>query len=98
MTALATIDLPVPLAPSLTAQVLQLLAEVGTCEAPALVREIDEAPFRCVVCRKGGKLGGHHDPDGRVQWVHRRCHRRLHRSGRPAPVITPRQRRRFLAR
>ena len=75
--------LPEDLAPSLTERVLRLLAEVRTTAAPELVVEVVEHPVhRCVVCHRGGKLGGHHGADGRVQWIHRRCHRRLHRSGR----------------
>jgi hypothetical protein len=36
-----------------------------------------------VVCFEIGRLGGHHDEAGAVQWVHRSCHRRLHRRGKP---------------
>ena len=75
--------LPEDLAPSLTERVLRLLAEVSTTAAPDLVVEVVAHPVhRCVVCHRDGKLGGHHGADGRVQWIHRKCHRRLHRSGR----------------
>jgi hypothetical protein len=83
------VALPVDLAPSLTERVLRLLAEVPTTAAPELAVEVvDHAVHRCVVCHQGGKLGGHHGADGRVQWIHRKCHRRLHRSGRH-DVVTP---------
>ena len=75
--------LPEDLAPSLTERLLRLLAEVSLTAAPPLVVEVVDHPVhRCVVCHRDGKLGGHHGTDGRVQWVHPKCHRRLHRSGR----------------
>jgi hypothetical protein len=83
--------LPPDLAPRLAERALQLVAEVGTTSAPDLVLEVHPG-HRCVVCHQSGKLGGHHGPDGRIQWIHRSCHRRLHRSGRHAAVV-PAQRR-----
>ncbi|MDP3714568.1 MAG: hypothetical protein Q8R60_19045 [Mycobacteriales bacterium] len=50
------------------------------------------APASCVVCHDGGKLGGHHGHDGQVEWIHKKCHRRLHRAGRPAVSGASRQR------
>ena len=88
--------LPLDLAPSLTERVVRLLAEVDLTAAPDLVVEVVDHPVhRCVVCHRGGKLGGHHSADGRVQWIHRKCHRRLHRSGRHDAVIPPGQSRRY---
>ena len=74
--------LPVDLAPSLAEALLRLLTEVPVVAAPALVVDLTDRAPRCVVCHRAGKLGGHHGADGRVQWIHRKCHRRLHRSGR----------------
>ena len=77
-----TVVLPLDLAPALTERVVRLLAEVRITAAPELVVEIVDHPVhRCVVCHQGGKLGGHHGSTG-VQWIHRKCHRQLHRSGR----------------
>lgn len=77
--------LPVDLAPSLRRQVFALLAEVplavrspATAQPHARTRH-HYRENRCVVCHEAGVLGGHHDVAGEVQWVHRRCHRRLHR-------------------
>lgn len=77
------VTLPRELAPSLAERALRLLSEVRTTAAPPLVREGHD-PHRCVVCHRGGKLGGHHGAGGRVEWIHRSCHRRLHRRGRDA--------------
>ena len=77
--------LPIELAPSLRRQVFALLAEVplaerSTATAPGAARRRHRyRENRCVVCHAAGVLGGHHDVAGEVQWVHRRCHRRLHR-------------------
>ena len=80
------ISLPVELAPSLVAQVEALLAEVALAAAPPLVIDLVYRGPRCVVCHDGGKLGGHHGPGGEVQWIHRKCHRRLHRAERGTPL------------
>ena len=90
-----TIVLPPDLAPALGRRVL-LLDEVVPTEAPDLDVEV-HVVHRCVVCHRGGKLGGHHAADGRIQWVHRSCHRRLHRSGRHDVGPLPAQRRPRLA-
>jgi hypothetical protein len=87
-----TVHLPLELAPSLADRVVNLLAEVHVTVAPALLVEIQADPHRCVVCHQSGKLGGHHDQDGTVRWIHRKCHRHLHRSGRHL-VLLPTQRR-----
>ena len=87
-----TVQLPRDLAPALAERVLRLVAEVGTTVAPRLVADGHPDAHRCVVCHRSGKLGGHHGPDGRVQWIHAKCHRRLHRSGRHT-VVVPAQRR-----
>lgn len=76
----ATLLLPAELAPTLAERVLRLVAEVGTTTAPDLVIEVRPGR-RCVVCHQAGKLGGHHDASGRIQWIHRSCHRRLHAAG-----------------
>jgi hypothetical protein len=91
-----TIVLPPDLAPALTLRVLRLLDEVTPTSAPQLVVE-RHVVARCVVCHDGGKLGGHHAADGRIQWIHRSCHRRLHRSGRHDVGPVPAQRRPRLA-
>ena len=91
-----TIVLPPDLAPSLAARVLRLLDEVPATTAPEVVVE-RHVVHRCVVCHQGGKLGGHHAADGRIQWIHRSCHRRLHRSGRHDVGLLPAQRRPRLA-
>lgn len=92
-TPVSTVVLPLELAPSLAARVRRLLREVSTTAAPELVVEV---PYqhRCVVCHRGGKVGGHHGSDGSIQWIHAKCHRRLHRSGRHqvAPAPLPRRR------
>lgn len=84
--------LPVDLAPAQVNRVLNLLAEVHITVAPDLVIELPRYENRCVVCHQSGKLGGHHGADGRIQWIHRACHRRLHRSGRHQVAVLPRQR------
>ena len=90
-TQLSTVVLPLDLAPSLAARVRRLLREVRVTAAPELVIVV---PYenRCVVCHRGGKLGGHHGPDGQIQWIHAKCHRRLHRSGRQQVTVVPRRR------
>ncbi len=82
MTITETYALPVDLGPALLSRLLQLLAEVSLTSAPALVSELTYTGPRCVVCHEGGKLGGHYGQDGQVEWIHRACHRRLHRCGR----------------
>src|SRR4051795_11250226 len=78
-----SVALPDQLAPALRERVEALLAEVTVLTS---VPEIDpayrkEPKFnRCVVCHKSGVLGGHHGQDGRIEWIHRSCHRRLHRA------------------
>lgn len=93
--ATATVLLPPELAPSLTGRVVDLLAEVTVTVAPEVAAEVHPCPPRCVVCCRGGKLGGHHHPDGTVQWIHRGCHRRLHRSGRHVFAVQTRRRSRY---
>ena len=82
MTITETYALPVDLAPALLGRLQRLLAEVSLTSAPALVIDLTYTGPRCVVCHEGGKLGGHHSQDGQVEWIHRACHRRLHRRGR----------------
>ena len=65
--------LPAELAPQLAAKILRLLDEVPLTTAPKLVPEARDDVHRCVVCHRGGKLGGHHGADGRIQWIHRGC-------------------------
>lgn len=76
-----TIALPERLAPSLVAAVEGLLAEVALTEHPDLVVDLTYRGPHCVVCHEGGKLGGHHGADGRIEWIHKSCHRRLHQRG-----------------
>jgi hypothetical protein len=87
-----TLQLPADLAPMLADRVRLLLDEVSVTTAPPLVIDLVYSGPRCVVCHQGGKLGGHHDDDGRVRWIHRSCHRRLHRRGRPRTVSSERHR------
>lgn len=88
----STLSLPLELAPSLAEQVRRLLSEVPTTQAPALAVDLTSTGPLCVVCHDGGKLGGHHGHDGRVEWIHKKCHRRLHRAGQPAVSGATRQR------
>ena len=76
--------LPIELAPSLRRKVLALLAEVSLADRSRRTPRADgrrrrHRDNRCVVCHSSGVLGGHHDGSGEIQWVHRSCHRRLHR-------------------
>jgi len=80
--------LPLDLAPTLVSRLTQLLAEVATTQAPPLVIDVTYRGPRCVVCHDGGKLDGHHGADGQIEWVHKKCHRRLHRRGRPHGHVT----------
>ena len=88
----STVRLPAELAPSLADRLLRLLSEVTLTHAPDVEFAVHDDRHRCVVCHRSGKLGGHHAADGRIQWVHPKCHRRLHRSGRH-DVVVPAQRR-----
>ena len=88
----STLHLPADLAPSLAERQIRLLSKVTLTRAPDVEFAVPSDRHRCVVCHRGGKLGGHHASDGRVQWIHRACHRRLHRSGRH-DVVVPAQRR-----
>ncbi len=78
--------LPDDLAPTLVSALERLLAEVALTTAPELEVRVAYAGPRCVVCHEGGKLGGHHGEGGRVEWIHRSCHRRLHRRHNPKPT------------
>lgn len=93
---MSTLPLPADLAPSLAERLLRLLSEVSLTHAPDLELAIPDDRHRCVVCLRSGKLGGHHTADGRIVWIHRGCHRRLHRSGRADCVIPSRRRTRYL--
>lgn len=76
------VALPADLAPSLREAVERLIAECGLARYTAPGRG-ERVMHRCHGCKvRGGKMGGHHMPDGSVVWVHPRCHRRLHRAGR----------------
>lgn len=86
------IQLPSELAPLLRARVFALLAEVPAVERPATGGGGPHRRFienRCVVCGEGGVLGGHHGPGGEIEWIHRSCHRRLHRRARPMSSAEP---------
>lgn len=87
-----TITLPDELAPALRRRVIDLVSEVRPLEyGPHYpLRMIRSAePIRCVIChRRGGKLGGHHLPDGSIGWVHRACHRRHHLAERRPVLVT----------
>ena len=91
----STVHLPADLAPSLAERLLRLLDEVTLTSAPDVEFAVPNDRHRCVVCHRGGKLGGHHAADGRIQWIHRTCHRRLHRSGRHDVVVPARRRSRY---
>ena len=73
--------LPDGLAPAQVERVERLLSEVATTSAPPITIDLSYLGPRCIVCFGGGKLGGHHDDAGQLQWIHRTCHRRLHRRG-----------------
>lgn len=81
-----TIALPEQLAPALVEAVQELLQQVELTSHPDLVIDLTYRGPRCVVCHEGGKLGGHHGPDGRIEWIHKGCHRRLHHRGRLSPA------------
>ena len=88
-----TLHLSADLAPPpLLERLRQLLSEGTLTHAPDVEFADPNDRHRCVACHLGGKLGGHHAIDGRIQWIHRACHRRLHRSGRH-DVVIPAQRR-----
>lgn len=74
--------LPLELAPSLAARLRALLAEVPPAEPQPIVIDTFRRAPRCVLCYRGGKLGGHHNADGEIEWIHRKCHRRPHLRGR----------------
>jgi len=80
----SAIVLPDVLAPALAARVLVLLDEVPVVDAPDLEIEDGSRAHLCVVCHEGGKLGGHHGEGGRIEWIHKSCHRRLHRRHEPS--------------
>ena len=90
-----TVQLPADLAPTLAARLLRLLSEVTLTSAPDVALAVPHDHHRCVVCHRGGKLGGHHATDGRIHWVHARCHRRLHRTGRHDLVVPAQRRSRY---
>jgi hypothetical protein len=77
-------DLPEDLAPALRDQIRQLLTEVPLARRPEWTPRRRHANGRpgpkCVICHQGGRVGGHHLPDGTVVWVHKSCHRRHHRA------------------
>ena len=87
----STVHLPADLAPSLAERLLRLLAEVTLTHAPDVEFAVHDDRHRCIVCHRSGKLGGHHAADGRIQWVHAKCHRKLHRSGRHDVVVRTRR-------
>lgn len=81
---MTTMTLPADLAPTLRTAVEELVAECGL--APVVQPGRDSTPRRdpprCTVCHRAGRLSGHHAADGGIVWIHRGCHRRLHRAGR----------------
>jgi hypothetical protein len=91
----STVQLPADLAPSLTERLLNLLSEVTLTHAPDVEFAVPSECHRCLVCHRSGKLGGHHATDGRIHWVHAKCHRRLHRSGRHDVVVRAQRRSRY---
>lgn len=96
-TCTSDLVLPLDLAPSLARRLQLLLAEVPTTSAPELVVDLTYRGPRCIVCHQGGKLGGHHADAGGNEWIHRKCHRRLHRRGDGAGVRRGLSRRRRTA-
>jgi hypothetical protein len=70
--------LPEDLAPSLVERARALLADLSPAVHPSFRTDATYRGPVCVLCHQGGKLGGHHGPDG-VEWVHKGCHRKLHR-------------------
>ena len=91
----STLHLPADLAPSIVERLLRLLSEFTLTHAPDAEFAVPNDRHRCVVCHCDGKLGGHHAADGRIQWIHRACHRRLHRSGRHDAVVPGQSRSRY---
>ena len=87
----SAIVLPAELAPALAERLLRLLDQVSLARRPHARVPARHEDHRCVVCHRPGKLGGHHASDGGIQWIHAKCHRRLHRSGRH-DVVLPAQR------
>ncbi|MDP9182759.1 MAG: hypothetical protein M3P04_08310 [Actinomycetota bacterium] len=77
-----TYQLPGELAPSLVERALALLADLSPAVPPSLTPDRIHHRAVCIVCHQTGKLGGHHAEDGRVEWVHKACHRKLHQRGR----------------
>ena len=90
-----TLHLPADLAPSLVERLLRLLSEVRLTHAPDIEFAVPNDRHRCVVCHRGGKLGGHHEADGRIPWIHRACHRLLHRSGWHDSIVPAQRRSRY---
>lgn len=77
------VTLPDQIAPAMVERIEALLAEVPLATERRTPNPERTAPApRCVVCHRDGKLGGHHEPDGSVVWIHRRCHRHLHQRHR----------------
>lgn len=76
-----TVSLPEEMAPEQRARVAAFLAEVQPARREPRPRKRAERPT-CIVCHKPGKVSGHHDENGVVQWVHPKCHRRWHRAQR----------------
>jgi len=80
----ADVRLPPDLAAPQRERVLRLVAECGL----AVRRHDPHVPGllpvkRCHGCQQtGGRMGGHHLPDETVVWIHKSCHRKLHRAGR----------------
>ena len=88
----STVQLPADLASTLAERLLRLLSEATLTYAPDVAPVSRGGSHRCVFCHRSGKRGGHHAADGRIQWIHRRCHRRLHRSGRHHVAVPARRR------
>lgn len=89
----ARVRLPDDLAPTLREAVDSLLRQVPLARGAVRAGQTRvrhgaaraSVVNRCVFCHKAGKLGGHHDGNGDVVWVHRKCHRRHHRARRRTP-------------
>ena len=67
MNQTSTLHMPTGPAPSLVERLLRLLDEVTLTSAPDVEFAIPNDRHRCVVRHRGGKLGGQHAADGRIQ-------------------------------
>jgi hypothetical protein len=75
----SVVALPEDLAPSLRARVDALLAEVELTAAPPVTKPRGKLGKRCWLCHNQGPLVMHHVSSTRTVFIHKSCHRKLHR-------------------